>query len=87
MKQQSNPEEDLKECIFKLFQSEEKDCAVRDTRPQILWSFYYSVRDTNASDLTSGLPKNVYLCPGPDIDLDYDLSVEKVRIKFRKIIV
>lgn len=80
MKQQCNPKEDMKECVSKLFQNvENKDCVVRDARPQILWSFYYSVPDTNTSDLTSGLPKNVYLCPGPDIDLDYDLSVEKVR--------
>lgn len=60
----------MKSSVDKLFGSEDS--------PKILWSLYYSVPDTNKSNLKENIPNNVVLCPGPDYDLDYDNSIKKV---------
>lgn len=77
-KQINTPKEDLEECVSKLFQSEKEDSDMKDNRPAVLWSFYYSAPDVNEVDLRQGVPENVFLCPGPDCDLDMDLSIKKV---------
>ncbi|KRT80051.1 hypothetical protein AMK59_8370 [Oryctes borbonicus] len=84
-KQINTPKEDLEECVSKLFQSEKEDSDVKDNRPQVLWSFYYSAPDTNHTDLRQDVPENVFLCPGPDSDLDIDLSIKKAKEIFNSI--
>lgn len=49
-------------------------------KPKVLWSLYFSAPDASDLGLRENMPKNVFFCPGPDIDLDYDLSVQKVCI-------
>lgn len=69
-RQKTNPKEDFSECVDKLFNSEDS--------PKILWSLYYSIPDTNNCELNTNTPDNVIVCPGPDMDLDYDNSIAKV---------
>lgn len=71
-KQQTNPIDDFKHCTDALFESNETD------KPNVLWSFYFSIPDT--SEFLGGrvASSNMFVCPGPDSDLDYDSSVEKV---------
>ncbi|KAI4462518.1 rab gdp-dissociation inhibitor [Holotrichia oblita] len=78
-KQINTPKEDLEECVSKLFQSEKEDSDVKDARPQVLWSFYYSAPDTNTANLRKDAPENAFLCPGPDCDLDIDFSIKKAK--------
>lgn len=71
-KQTTTPKEDFSECIEKLFN--------RNDSPKILWSTYYSIPNTNNCDLKKNIPSNIIICPGPDLDLDYDNSIKKVYI-------
>ncbi|XP_045478876.1 rab proteins geranylgeranyltransferase component A 1 [Harmonia axyridis] len=78
----SSPKEDLQECIEKLFTT---DSNTECQKPKIIWSAYFSIPDTNNQAVKSSLPKNVYACPGPDSDLDYDYSVQKAKEIFSAI--
>ena len=73
----ASPEDDFKHCVENLFSKFEDD-----KKPKILWSCFFSIPDSNALDLKTGVPGNVVLCPGPDLDLDYDDAVKKVLIRF-----
>lgn len=75
--QKTDPEEDLKHCVEKLFDSEENG-NIESLKPKVLWSLYFSVPDASNLDLRKTTPKNVFLCSGPDLDLDYDFSIQKV---------
>lgn len=75
MRQKKSPEEDLKEFIDMLLVNKEKG-------PKILWSLYLSVPDSNDLDLCKNTPKNLFICPGPDLDLDYDQSIKKAKAIF-----
>ncbi|KAL3265341.1 hypothetical protein HHI36_009549 [Cryptolaemus montrouzieri] len=79
----SNPKEDLEGCVKNLFAFGEQDSNPR--KPKVLWSSYFSIPNTNELDLKSSVPSNVFLCPGPDLDLDYDFSLEKAREIFLSI--
>jgi len=68
-KQLKHPQEDFKHIINKLF-SDEGD------KPKILWSCYFSLPVINLECNES--PKNVFICQGPDLDLDYDAAIAKV---------
>lgn len=74
-KQISSPEDDFKHCFNNLFSQSEED-----NKPRVLWSCYFSIPDTNNLDLKTGIPENVVLCSGPDLDLDYDDAVKKVQL-------
>lgn len=76
---ESSPIEDLQECVQNLFTTDE-DEENKSQKPRILWSSYFSIPDTNDQKFKEALPKNIFPCPGPDTDLDYDLSVKKVCI-------
>lgn len=69
-RQITNPKDDLQDCTCNLFGTEDK--------PRILWSSYFSIPDSNDMDLNNGTPRNLFVCPGPDLDLDFDNSVKKV---------
>lgn len=81
-KQINNPESDFKECLQNLFAFEENE--TKD-KPLVLWSCYYSIPNTNNLDLQSGVPDNVFVCSGPDLDLDYDTAVDKAKAMFGEI--
>lgn len=76
-KGQKNPEEDIEHCAEKLlnFNTNNQDTQ----KPNVLHSAYFSVPDTSKIDLQKDLPNNVFLCPGPDMDLDYDFTIKQVR--------
>lgn len=77
--QTDKPEEDFKDVINNLFVTGSKETAYTpQEKPVILYSFYFSLPNTNGT--TFKTPKGVFLCPGPDSDLDYDASILKVGI-------
>lgn len=79
-KGQGNPQNDIEHCSEKLFNfnsnADKEDGVPR--KPNVLWSAYFSVPDASETDLQEQLPSNVFLCPGPDLDLDYDHTIEQV---------
>lgn len=78
--QRSSPHEDFKHVIENLFYiSSNESSQICQEKPMIIFSCYFSLPDSNASSFEN-IPSNVFLCPGPDIDLDYDISIKKVCI-------
>ncbi|VEN53356.1 unnamed protein product [Callosobruchus maculatus] len=82
-RQKTNPKEDFQHIISNMFNLNEED--IESKKPKVLWSCYFSLPDSNASDVQLKVPDNVFLCTGPDIDLDYDFSVKKAKEIFSKI--
>lgn len=70
------PENDFKECIENLFTFKQDE---NTKKPLILWSCYYTIPDSNDLDLQEDVPENVFICPGPDCDIDYDTAVKKAK--------
>lgn len=70
----SDPETDMNCCVQNLFNVAEEE----NEKPNVLWSFYYSTPNVMEADLRNGVPQNVFLCSGPDLDLDYDEAIKKV---------
>lgn len=77
-RQNTAPQEDFEHVVNNLFSSKSADESELSGKPQILWSSYFSIVDSNGLDLQENTPKNVFICPGPDLDLDYDLAVKQV---------
>ncbi|CAG9834623.1 unnamed protein product [Diabrotica balteata] len=84
-KQGTTPQEDFSSVINSLFEQNEETNMENKQKPSMLWSMYFSLPDTNNADLTEGFPDNVFVCSGPDTDLDYDYSVKKAEEMFRQI--
>lgn len=53
-----------------------------DLKPQILWSLYLNLpaSDIKLNDTT---PRNIYLCSGPDLELDFDFAVDQAKEIFK----
>lgn len=51
------------------------------TKPQVLWSLYFNCVETSKSYLSPNVPQNVHLCSGPDLELDFEFSVQQVSCK------
>ncbi|KAL1505396.1 hypothetical protein ABEB36_004970 [Hypothenemus hampei] len=77
-KQISSPHEDFQHVVQKLFNHEDKEA------PAILWSCYFSLPGIDNLDVCESLPENLFLCSGPDLDLDYDASIKKAKEIFIK---
>lgn len=77
-RQNTTPQEDFEHIVNNLFVSKTADETELTGKPQILWSFYFSIVDSNDLNLRENAPKNVHICPGPDLDLDYDLAIKEV---------
>ncbi|KAJ8982352.1 hypothetical protein NQ317_013103 [Molorchus minor] len=73
----TTPQEDFRHVVDNLFINYTEKDENESCKPQILWSCYFSLPDSNHCNLRENVPSNVYLCPGPDSDLDYDLSIKK----------
>lgn len=46
-------------------------------KPHVLWSLYLNLPASDIK-LSESAPNNIYLCSGPDLDLDFDFSVNQV---------
>lgn len=53
-------------------------------KPQLLWSLYFNCPETSECDLSADVPENVYLCSGPDLDLDFEFAVKQAKEIFTK---
>ena len=51
-----------------------------DVRPKVLWSLFFSQKDTSGTTLQSGLPENLFVLDGPNLELDFDHCIVKVCI-------
>ncbi|XP_042231029.1 rab proteins geranylgeranyltransferase component A-like [Homarus americanus] len=71
-------EEDLKIAVQRLF-----GCGAT-SQPTVLMSLYFNLVDLSACDLVSGAPTNVYLCSGPDTELDYDFAIDQAKNVFTR---
>ncbi|XP_066252349.1 rab proteins geranylgeranyltransferase component A isoform X2 [Euwallacea similis] len=78
-KQLRTPRDDFQHIIKNLFNINDS----LPNRPKILWSCYFSIPLT--SDLKfEDVPENMFVCSGPDMDLDYDSAIKKGRSIFQK---
>lgn len=77
-RQNTTPQEDFKHIVNNLFQF--SDQVTGDiNKPKILWSCYFSLPETDGLDLKGTNPPNLFVANGPDLDLDYDSTIKKVR--------
>lgn len=77
-KGKGNPQNDIQHCSEKLLNFSPNVDKSQNRKPNVLWSAYFSVPDTSEIELQKQLPSNVFLCPGPDLDLDYDHTIKQV---------
>jgi hypothetical protein len=47
-------------------------------KPRVLWSMFFNSPETSSFDLAADAPANVFLCSGPDYDLDFEFAVKQV---------
>jgi len=57
---------------------EEVSSQASETRPQVLWSLYFNSVDSTRCTVTEDAPKNIYVCGGPDVELDFEFAVNQV---------
>ncbi|KAJ4446648.1 hypothetical protein ANN_13345 [Periplaneta americana] len=62
----------------------EKNDSVSALKPQVLWSLFFNCPETSECDLTANVPANVFLCSGPDLDLDFEFAVKQAKEIFTK---
>lgn len=51
---------------------------IKKNKAQVLWALYFNCPETSECDLSSNVPKNVYLTSGPDLDIDFEFAVKQV---------
>ncbi|XP_051903616.1 rab proteins geranylgeranyltransferase component A 1 isoform X1 [Hippocampus zosterae] len=78
--------EDLWPVVTRMFNTEQS--RDRDSRPDVLWCFYFNVDDGGAGAEPDGdrLPSNVYVCSGPDAELGHERAIKQAEAIFRKIV-
>jgi len=57
---------------------------VAGEKPHVLWSLYFNYPATSDHGLSASIPANVYLCSGPDLDLDFEYAVNQAKEIFNK---
>lgn len=62
----------------------EQDVAKEVAKPRVLWSLFFNSPETSSCDLASDAPANVFLCSGPDYDLDFEFAVKQAKQIFEK---
>ncbi|XP_034936778.1 rab proteins geranylgeranyltransferase component A 1 [Chelonus insularis] len=60
--------------------SEEKD--IENLKPRVLWSLYLNLPASDIK-LSNSAPKNIHLCSGPDLELDFDFAVNQAKEIFK----
>ncbi|XP_043490567.1 rab proteins geranylgeranyltransferase component A 1 [Polistes fuscatus] len=53
-----------------------------DLKPQILWSLYLNLPASDIK-LNDTAPSNIFLCSGPDLELDFDFAVDQAKEIFK----
>lgn len=53
-------------------------------KPHVLWSLFFNYPETSDHGLTANIPANVYLCSGPDLELDFESAVKQAKEIFSK---
>ncbi|XP_058053023.1 rab proteins geranylgeranyltransferase component A 1 isoform X3 [Ahaetulla prasina] len=73
------------EQLFSVAETEGEDEG-EGTKPQILWSVYFNMRDSSSVDRASydNLPSNMYVCSGPDGGLGNDCAVKQAEAIFQE---
>ncbi|XP_070615848.1 rab proteins geranylgeranyltransferase component A 1 [Erythrolamprus reginae] len=73
------------EQLFNVAETEGEDEA-EGTKPQVLWSVYFNMRDSSSVDRSSydNLPSNMYVCSGPDGALGNDCAVKQAEAIFQE---
>ncbi|KAK3923718.1 Rab proteins geranylgeranyltransferase component A 2 [Frankliniella fusca] len=54
------------------------------TKPQVFWSMYFNCLETSKSSLSASVPENLHLCSGPDLELDFEFSVQQAEKIFKQ---
>ncbi|XP_034245153.1 rab proteins geranylgeranyltransferase component A 1 [Thrips palmi] len=60
------------------------EAATVRTKPQVLWSMYFNCLETSKNSYSPNAPENVHLCSGPDLELDFEFSVQQAERLFKK---
>lgn len=68
---------DLKHVTDALFKTTETN--EEDERPRILWSLTWNMSQGDFKT-SKACPENVKICPGPDLGLDFDFSIDQVSL-------
>ncbi|XP_060548081.1 rab proteins geranylgeranyltransferase component A 1 isoform X2 [Pantherophis guttatus] len=73
------------EQLFSVAETEGEDEG-EGTKPQVLWSVYFNMRDSSSVDKASydNLPSNMYVCSGPDGALGNDCAVKQAEAIFQE---
>lgn len=75
-RQKGTAEEDLMSVAKKVMNfAGESD----ESKPNIVWSMFFNMKDTSTCDLGANTPSNLFLTSGPDLDLDFDFAIKQVR--------
>lgn len=64
-------------CFFKQEETLKKE-GIAHKKPNVLFALYFNLPASDIKLRSSALP-NVYVCSGPDLDLDFDFAVNQVR--------
>ncbi|XP_046394320.1 rab proteins geranylgeranyltransferase component A [Ischnura elegans] len=62
----------------------EADASKEVAKPRVLWSMFFNSPETSSFDLAADAPANVFLCSGPDYDLDFEFAVKQAKDIFEK---
>ncbi|PSN42493.1 hypothetical protein C0J52_09794 [Blattella germanica] len=65
-------------------EGDDKSETVTTLKPQVLWSVFFNCPETSDCDLTANVPANVFLCSGPDLDLDFEYAVKQAKEIFNR---
>ncbi|CAH0560562.1 unnamed protein product [Brassicogethes aeneus] len=77
----NNPEDDLKHCVKNLFTLNEDFKAFK---PLIFYSSYFSIPTNSDENVNLHDFNNLFICPGPDSELDFVTAVSKAKELFLK---
>ena len=50
---------------------------INEDKPRILYSLYFTLMESSIKNLTE-VPPNLFLCSGPNFELDFDSSINQV---------
>lgn len=89
-KQDKTAKEDLESYAKRLFSFEAEVENVEGSngdnvvKPNVFWSLYFNAQDTSSVS-TESQSGNIYICPGPDAELDFDTAVTQAEEIFKRI--
>ncbi|XP_017757912.1 PREDICTED: rab proteins geranylgeranyltransferase component A 1 [Eufriesea mexicana] len=60
---------------------DDREESTESPKPQVLWSLYLNLPASDIK-LNDSTPSNLYLCSGPDLELDFDFAVNQAKSIF-----